>query len=268
MPPSSSPAELSLVLLGLALLLLVVGGFVQLDDTSGFGSDRWNLPVGYAAAVVAVVAVVVAATDHRARGAMAAALVGLVVLLVALSRLLDGFRFVYGGDEGELAYLMIVVGLVAMALALPLRILAYAATLVVAVSVAFFAGVDHFSATQCSGPNAGGECDLGFIEGLLWAAVAAVVVLGPRQGRPSFAARHAREVERLGGGFHRRQRHLDGVRRGRGRRRCSPAIRKSKGAVAWPRACSSQRKPGVISSGTRATSAPAGGWSDRGGGRP
>ena len=180
MTPSSSRAAVSVVslaLLALSLLLLAVGGFVQLDDTSGFGSDRWNLPVGFAAAVVAIVAVVMAATDRQARMVMAAALVGLLVLLIALSRFLVGFRFVYGGDEAELVYLMVVLGLAAMALALPLRILRYAATLVVAVSVAFSAGVYHFSATQCSGPNADGECDLGFIEGFLWAALAAVVVL-------------------------------------------------------------------------------------------
>lgn len=44
--------------------------------------------------------------------------------------------------------------------------------------VAFFAGVAHFEQVNCWGdPNFDGDCDLGFIDGFVWAAVAVGVAI-------------------------------------------------------------------------------------------
>ncbi|GAA4691828.1 hypothetical protein [Nocardioides conyzicola] len=92
----------SLLLVDLAVLVLVLGHFVQLQDTSGFGSDQWNLPLGAAAGVLGVAALLVALPDARARRALGVVLVAGVGVLVVLQATVDGFRFVWAGDELEL----------------------------------------------------------------------------------------------------------------------------------------------------------------------
>ncbi|GAA2146597.1 hypothetical protein GCM10009844_22870 [Nocardioides koreensis] len=61
----------------------------------------------------------------------------------------------------------------------------YAFALIVAVVAAFFAGMAHFEATKCSGPDFGGECDLAGLEGVMWSAavlVLAVIAIAITEG--------------------------------------------------------------------------------------
>lgn len=112
----------ALLLLDLSILTLVLGHFVQLHDTSGFGSDEWNLPLGALAAALGVAAVVVAAPDRRARRALGIALLAGVAVLVLLQLTVDGFRFVWGSGEfelGALEVLLVCVGLVLVATGAP-----------------------------------------------------------------------------------------------------------------------------------------------------
>lgn len=185
----------ALTLFGAGLVLLAIGGFVQLDDTSGFGAQDWVLPLGLLALFVASASVGVALSQRAARRALGAAWALLDVVLIVLSSTDDGFRFVWGGDEGELVMFIVALGLGAAALLTPTlyvsrpagargtargvsgwaRAVGYLVALVVAVFLAFLAGARHFEVTNCVG--AGGECDVAVLEGLLWAVVALVVGL-------------------------------------------------------------------------------------------
>lgn len=187
----------ALSLFAASLVLLGLGGFIQLDDTSGFGYERWVMPLGAVAVLVASVALGVALSRRTATLALGAASGILVAALVVLAVVDDGFRFIWGGDEGELFLLVVVLALGAAALLTPsryvsgsadgpdgpagprrrsgwARAVSYACVLGVAMFAAFAAGAAHFTATQCVG--AGGECDVAALEGLLWTA--AVLVLG------------------------------------------------------------------------------------------
>ena len=84
----------SLVLFAVGLGLLCVGGFVQFDDTSGFGSDRWIYPLGLLAVVPAVAAVVVAWPEPRARLSLGIVLGALTVLMIWQDIANEGFRLI------------------------------------------------------------------------------------------------------------------------------------------------------------------------------
>lgn len=181
----------ALSLFAASLVLLQLGGFIQLDDTSGFGSDRWNLPLGLLALFLAAVALGVALSERTARRALGGAWAVLAVALVVLSLTDDGFRFVWGGDEGELVMFMVGLALGAAALLTPTlyvrrpagdfvrdpeppasgwaRTVGYLCATVIAMYLAFHIGIRHFKSTQCVGT--GGECDVAVLEGLLWVVV-------------------------------------------------------------------------------------------------
>lgn len=172
-----------------SLAALYVGGFIQFDDTSGFGGNEWNMPLAFVAGLLAFASVAVAVSDRTARRALGAALVTLDVLLVGASVTDGEFRFIWGGDEGELFYLEVVLGLAALILLTPTftsakgrtdrpsdrslspwsRVTIFATVLVIAMFVTFNAGISHFHSTQCSGRGFDGECDLAVLEGLAWA---------------------------------------------------------------------------------------------------
>lgn len=195
--PRSKFVVPSLVLLMASLITLYVGSFIQFDDTSGFGSDRWVLPLGAVAGLLAVCAVGIGLSDRTARRAVGGALAVIDVVLVAEAILNDGFRFIWSGDEGELFYLQVALGLAALFLLTPTflstkeatneaprtgrsltgwaRVAIYVSALTLVMFVAFFVGTAHFESSQCSGPDFGGECDLAVLEGLLWAGGAFVL---------------------------------------------------------------------------------------------
>jgi hypothetical protein len=106
----------ALGLFGLGLGLLCVGGFVQLDDTSGFGSEAWIMPLGVLALLAGLASVVVAAQDSGARRWLGAVFAVLVALLAWQSSTNAGFRFIWAGSEGELIQFQVGVGLLALVL--------------------------------------------------------------------------------------------------------------------------------------------------------
>lgn len=183
-------STVSLGLLAAALVLLGTGGFVQLDDTSGFGSERWDLPAGALAGLLTIVALVVGVSgDVRERRTTGWAMATIATCVLAVDAVTPGFRLVWGESEGEGAMLQAVLVLAALALLLPGRgrsdghrrvatgtwAVAWVLGLAVVVPVAFALGTAHFEATQCSGVGFDGECDLGGVEGILWAAGALVL---------------------------------------------------------------------------------------------
>ena len=211
----------SLALLVVSLVVLYAGRFIQFDDTSGFGSDRWVMPLGLVAGLLALCAVGVGISDRTARRALGGALAILDALLILLATMNDGFRFIWGGDEGALFFLQIMLGLAALFLLTPAflsskeatneaprparslsawaRFTIYVSALVLAMFVAFFAGTSHFETTQCSGPGFGGECDLAGLEGLLWAGIALVLGVIAIAIAEVARARRQRVARRLNG---------------------------------------------------------------------
>lgn len=184
---------LPLALLGAALVLLVAGRFVLLDDTSGFGSEEAVLPLGVLAAALAAAGLVLAAAHPPARRPFGAALVVLVLALTVLAGQVDGFRFVWSADEGELFLLRLLLAFLAFALVMTgerrtgepeapqaagarQRAVGWVGVTLLAVVAAFFAGTDHFTATQCSGPEDPGDCDLGVLTGAVWSVVTLVAL--------------------------------------------------------------------------------------------
>ena len=189
-----SRRTISLLLLVVALGLLFAGGFVQFDDTSGFGSERWILLLGGLACVAALVSVVAAWPDPKARLWLGIALAVLTGLLVWGSISNDGFRFIYHRSEGELALLELAIGLVAFVLiangvqpapasetatepgtaaqAGPgrwlVRTAGYLCGTIVVALVAIAAGADYYTRTEC--PEEG-DC-LAVLGGFVWGAVA------------------------------------------------------------------------------------------------
>ncbi|RZU24449.1 hypothetical protein EV645_0091 [Kribbella rubisoli] len=188
-----SRRTISLVLLVVALGLLFAGGFVQFDDTSGFGDEQWILLLGGLALVLALASVVAAWPQPQARLWLGIALAVLTGLLVLGSISNDGFRFIWNRSEGELALLEFATGLVAFVLiangvqpaptgetaAEPgadrpgpgrwlVRAAAYLCGTMVAVLVAIAAGADYFTRTECSDD---GDC-LALLGGFVWGAVA------------------------------------------------------------------------------------------------
>ena len=211
---------MALGLLVVSFILLAVGGFIRFDAMGSSGAEV--LPLGYAAAAAALASVLVAVTERAARRALGVALLGLTLALVVAARLDDGFRFVFGGSEGELFYLQVVVTLIALVLLTPrlyetppthqgrnqnrasqrrtmtgpARAVGYLCCGVALTFVAFSAGAAHVEASRCSGPDFDGECDVAVLEGLLWSGVAivlsvvAVTVIEVRRSRRRRAVPH------------------------------------------------------------------------------
>ena len=165
--------------------LLFAGRFVQFHDVSGFGSDRWILPLGVLALVLAVGAVVIAWADPKARLWLGIAAAVLFALLVWQDLANDGFRFVWHHDEGELLAFEIVLALVAAVLMTTagsalgagrwlVRAAAYLCGSVAFVFVAYVAGVTYYDRTECRGAD--DEC-LALLGGMVWGLIAVPVCL-------------------------------------------------------------------------------------------
>ncbi|MFD3402250.1 hypothetical protein ACFWUU_16320 [Kribbella sp. NPDC058693] len=192
-----SRRSISLLLLTVALGLLVAGGFVQFDDTSGFGAEQWILPLGGLAFVPALASVVTAWPDPKARLWLGIVLAALTGLLIWESISDDGFRFIWSRSEGELALLEFATGLVAFVLIANgvqpaaadatamepgvtqqpgpgrwlVRTAAYLCGTIFVVLVVIKAGADYYARTEC--PEEG-DC-LAPIAGFVWGAVAVPV---------------------------------------------------------------------------------------------
>ncbi|HWD83357.1 MAG TPA: hypothetical protein VG497_30865 [Kribbella sp.] len=175
----------SLVLLALTLVLLAVGRFVEFDDTSGFGSTDWNLPLGILAAAAAVAALVIAWPEPKARLWLGIALGVLTVLVIWQDAVDDGFRFVWNQSEGELREfelglaLLVVVLLTTAGAALGggrwlLRVAAYVVGVAVVSVVVALVAAAYYEAHECAGQDEGCLAPLG---GVVWGAGAVVACL-------------------------------------------------------------------------------------------
>ena len=175
----------SLVLFAVGLGLLCAGGFVQFDDTSGFGSDQWIFPLGLLAVVPAVAAMVIAWPEPKARLALGIVLGVLTLVLIWQDLANDGFRFIWNQNEGELQQLEIVLFVLAFVLLTTagarlgggrwlLRAAAYLVGTVVVSLVATVIGVVYYGETVCA--DDAEEC-LAPLAGIFWGAAAVVVCL-------------------------------------------------------------------------------------------
>jgi len=173
-------------LLVAGLVLLAAGGFVQFDDVSGFGSEQWNLPWGYLAAVLGIAALVVAWPLPKARIWLGAELAALSVLLIVVGIAKTGFRFVWARDEFELAafeFVLLVLAVILIGTALsvrlragwPLRIVAYVCGTTLLGYLAVRVGTAYYDKTMCS-PEDSGDC-FALLGGMFWGAGAVVVCL-------------------------------------------------------------------------------------------
>lgn len=174
----------SVGLLVVGLALLAVGRFIQFDDTSGFGSEQWIVPLGLVAPVPAIAAVVVAWRSPKARLWLGIAVGVLAGFLVWQMTANSGFRFIWSRDEGELAQLTIALGLVAALLVATgvqkswlVRAAVYLCGCAVLVLVAVVAGTAYYDATDCESGDS--DC-LSLLGGMVWGLVslpvAAVVI--------------------------------------------------------------------------------------------
>ncbi|MFC5268214.1 hypothetical protein ACFPJ1_39425 [Kribbella qitaiheensis] len=177
-------------LFGLGLALLGAGRFVQLDDSSGFGSEEWIMPLGVLALLAALASVIVAAQDSKARLWLGAVLAVLVALLVWKTSTNVGFRFIWAGSERELIMLQVGLGLLALVLLATgfqqkrssevdrrggggrwmVRGAVYLCGCALATYVAAIAGIAHFEAVECRDPAE--MCELAGLEGLVWGVIA------------------------------------------------------------------------------------------------
>jgi hypothetical protein len=179
-----APVVGAIGLLGLAIVLLGVGGFVRFDDYSGTGSDRWVVPLGFLAAVLAVAGGAVSCVTAQSRRWFGGALVVLDAFLILQCSVNRGFRFVWVNDESEMVLLQVVLGCVALTLIATglqsfkrpapaagrwlVRAAAYACGAVIATVVAVLAGIRHYETDVCTND----DCDLGGLEGMVWGMVA------------------------------------------------------------------------------------------------
>lgn len=181
----------AVLLLLAAFVALALGGFVQLDDTSGFGSDDWVMPLGVLAAAFAGTALVVALRDRSQRRPLGTALGCVMAAVIVLHVKDDGFRFVWHSNEGELFLFEVFGCWVALALvatggAAPpepapadnqrahslhgflLRAVAYLGGTALAMFTAFSVGMSHYES----------EGDLAAVGAFGWAALALLGCLG------------------------------------------------------------------------------------------
>ncbi|WP_405058418.1 hypothetical protein OG474_37570 [Kribbella sp. NBC_01505] len=173
-------------LLVVGLVLLAVGGFVQFHDFTGHGSEEWNLPLGFVAAVLGIAAVVIAWPLPKARIWLGAELAVLSVLLIVLGVANTGFRFVWARDEFELAafeFLLLLLAVVLIGTALsvrlsagwPLRVVAYVLGTALLSYLAVRVGTAYYDRTMCTGDDTT-DC-LALLGGLFWGVGAFVVCL-------------------------------------------------------------------------------------------
>lgn len=193
---------ITLVLFMASLITLHAAGFILFDDTTGYGTDTSGVGL-LVALLLALGALFTAFGDPISRRVLGGALAVLDATIIAIGASDNGFRFFWTTYEGELLQFEVVLGLVALVLLTPSflrptesphlaaastpttlngqnlttwsRASLYLCALVVAMFIAFGIGIAHFEATQCSGPDFGGECDLAALEGLLLAAGAFVL---------------------------------------------------------------------------------------------
>ncbi|MFI5707306.1 hypothetical protein [Kribbella sp. NPDC051620] len=184
-----SPVVGALGLLGLGIVLLGAGGFVRFHDTSGSGSDRWILPLGFLAAVLAAGGAGVAFVSTQSRRWVGGVLLLLDVVLVWQSASNDGFRFIWMADEGELILLEVAIGLIglillALSIQLPqpaaggphwlARLALYLSGVVVVVIVGFFIGERWYESRHC---GVGEGCDPDDLSGLVWGVTGSLIAL-------------------------------------------------------------------------------------------
>ncbi|GAA0617161.1 hypothetical protein HPO96_12415 [Kribbella sandramycini] len=168
----------SIALLLAAVVILAVGRFIQFDDTSGFGFEKWNRPLGYVAALVAIGAVAVAAPEVKARLWFGVALLVLGGWLVVMQATSDGFRFVWSVSDGELGILwffLLLLGVVMVLTAAAaltggrwmLRVAAYLVATVALCLIAFNLGLGYYGSDCAEGES---EC-LSWLGGVWWAVL-------------------------------------------------------------------------------------------------
>jgi hypothetical protein len=179
-------------------VLLCAGNLIRFDEGSGLGSLVAVLVLGCLAALAAVASVVVAWPDPTVRRRLGIAMLALDVFLVWASHVHAVRRFVRAADiEGYPFVLQVVLGITALVLMTrpagahsgsegvrtrpimtgPARALAYLAASLFVVLRAFFLGDTFYGATECSGPDFTGECDLGGLAGMVCAAAAIPVMV-------------------------------------------------------------------------------------------
>ncbi|WP_370250660.1 hypothetical protein [Nocardioides sp.] len=182
------------LLLAAGVAALGAGRFIQFDDDSGFGSDRWIMPWAAVVAVLAGAALVVGLSHPVARRRLGMAVAALAAVTILLAWQVEGFRFVFKGGEGELNMLLAALALTALWL-LPrtylvrspgrdgrthrrpgagTRLAVYGSLLVAAPVVMFFVGAG-IAERGCDVEVDG--CGLPLLEGLIWALAAAAVVV-------------------------------------------------------------------------------------------
>jgi hypothetical protein len=170
-----------------ALAAMWIGRFITLDDRSGPAYEDDILGFAYLAALMAIAGVCVAWSVPRVRRRAGWFLLAVAITLFTASRILPGFRFGWGGDEGELFEFEVLLLLVGLTMARPplrpplpgetrrrssfwRRLPVYLAVTLALMVVAFFAGVTYYDNNECSTADYGGECDLGGLWGLILSA--------------------------------------------------------------------------------------------------
>lgn len=189
--PVTGVAALGLLVAGLVVLGL--GRFVRIDHRPGFDSNEWVLPLGYLAAVLGIAAVVVAARNRTARLWLGGAFAVLDAVLIWQSLSNVNFRFVWGGDEGEMLEFQIGLGLLALLLIATafqparldggtagagrwlVRTVLYLAGTTVAVIAGLFNGIDQYDAKYCRLPD---SCDDDDLSSLVWGVNGMLIGLG------------------------------------------------------------------------------------------
>jgi hypothetical protein len=166
---------------------------------SDVGSEAWNLPLGYLAAVLAVFSVAVAARHARARLWLGVVMAVLVAFLVWQSFANTVFRFVWARDEYEFLLFQVGLGVLAFALIATglqpagesgrdrpsagrwlVRAVVYLAVTLLAAWMVGLAATRYYEKTQCVGMD---ENCLAGLGGLVWgmgtvaAGVVAAVVI-------------------------------------------------------------------------------------------
>lgn len=170
--------------------MLCVGDFVQFNDV---GSEVWNLPLGYLAAVLAIVSVVVAVSQPQARLWLGVAMALLLAFLVWQSIANSVFRFVWGSGEYEFLLFLVGFGVLTFALIATglqparkagtrsgagrwmVRVVVYLAVIALAAWIIGMLAAGYYERTQCAGME--DDC-LAVLGGLVWGlgTVAAGVV--------------------------------------------------------------------------------------------
>lgn len=172
MTPQQKRLLASVGLLDLSLVLLWLGGLIQFDGSAD--PDDWILLVCFLGFLAVGGAIVLSWSDRTARRA-----VGLTLLVVALAMVViggdaEGFRFVFAPFEAEYVALVVVIALVGILLAAPLRFFLYGVAAVVAAAVGLWIGYTGGEVVCGEGAD---ECAMSALGSLFVAGVMAVLVL-------------------------------------------------------------------------------------------